>query len=167
MVICVCLCIFWLGDFAFEVDLELAMQLKLTCEKKTRPFCMPLYIIHRSVSCTYKLNKRAFFNQNMFLVHSTPSYVALGNSRTRLSVLYFRKLFFTETHYRHLPNIVCHCSQARVKSEFWVALHFHLLFIYLLVRMSVLLTCYFKNTVYKQYFNYNLNKQNFNNAAFS
>lgn len=35
---------------------------KLTCEKKTRPFCMPLYMIHRSVSCTYKLNKPAFFS---------------------------------------------------------------------------------------------------------
>jgi len=57
--IVICVCIFWLVDFPSEVDLELAI--KLTCEKKNRPFCMPLYTIHRSVSCNYKLNKRAFF----------------------------------------------------------------------------------------------------------
>jgi len=42
-------------------------DIQLTCEKKTRPCCMPLYTLYLTVSCTYTLNTQAFLQrQNLF-----------------------------------------------------------------------------------------------------
>lgn len=72
-------------------------HLKLTCEKKSRPFCMPLYMIHQSDSCTYKLNKRAFSNRICYCSIQFHQFRLIGQQQqTTVTVLYFRMLLFTE-----------------------------------------------------------------------